>query len=51
MGSYLRDLLVAHKQRFLTEGVHEHHPAVAVVAVGRGAWLREVVLGEGQRAA
>lgn len=40
---------MSYKQRFLTEGVHEDHPAVAVVAIGRGAWLGQVVLGERQR--
>lgn len=40
---------MSHEQRFLTEGVHQDHPAVAVVAVGRGARLGQVVLGEKQR--
>lgn len=47
-GSYFRDLLVSHEQRFLTERVHQDHPAVAVVAVGWGARLGQVVLGEKQ---
>lgn len=38
-----------YKKRLLTEGVDEDHAAVAVVAVGGGARLREVVLGERPR--
>lgn len=47
-GSYLRDLLVPHEERFLAEGVHQHHPTVAVVAIGGGTRLRQVVLGQRQ---
>lgn len=41
----LRHLVASYKQCFLTEGVHQDHPGVTVVAIGRGAGLGELVLG------
>lgn len=44
--SYFRHLVTSYKECFLTEGVHEDHASVSVVAVGWRAGLRQVVLGE-----